>query len=224
MTDLSDTIIPKSDQLNADDLLAGPHTIKITSVTIKKSGDQPVAIHFEGDNGRAYKPCKSMRRLLFNTWKIKRDNQWTLWPVDMVGKQLTVFNDPNVKWAGQSVGGIRISHVSHIDKEKSILLTVSRGQRKTYTVKPLQVEASIDIDALKIEGEQAAQRGMTTLGAFWQRLPKQAKTKLEDIKNDEWKITAVNADKENQPGTSLDTAGNAGEDSPSSPANKSGAI
>ena len=61
--DLSQTIIPKSDQLNADDLIAGPRTIRITAVSTGNA-EQPVVINYEGDNGRPYKPSKSMRRIL----------------------------------------------------------------------------------------------------------------------------------------------------------------
>ena len=59
MSDMTDTIIPKSDQLNADQLLAGPITITVTEVTIA-AGEQPVTIHYANENGRPYKPGKSM--------------------------------------------------------------------------------------------------------------------------------------------------------------------
>ena len=51
MTDISGTIAPKSDQMNADDLIAGPRTITVTKVLLCGEPDQPVAIHFEGDQG-----------------------------------------------------------------------------------------------------------------------------------------------------------------------------
>ena len=41
----------KSEQLNADDLIAGPRTITVTSVKLVAE-DQPVAIHFAGDEGK----------------------------------------------------------------------------------------------------------------------------------------------------------------------------
>ena len=65
--DISKTIAPKSEQLNADDLIAGPRTITVTSVSFVAE-DQPVAIHFAGDEGKPYKPCKSMRRVLVRAW------------------------------------------------------------------------------------------------------------------------------------------------------------
>ena len=33
--DMREAIVPKSDQLNADDLIAGPMTVKVTGVAIK---------------------------------------------------------------------------------------------------------------------------------------------------------------------------------------------
>jgi hypothetical protein len=65
---LAETIIPKSDQLNADDLITGTITVKITAVKGSNEPQQPVSIHYEGDNGKPYKPCKSMRRILVSAW------------------------------------------------------------------------------------------------------------------------------------------------------------
>ncbi len=54
---LMNAIKPKSDQLNADDLLTGPRTITITEVVNRETPDQPVWIRYEGDGGKPYKPC-----------------------------------------------------------------------------------------------------------------------------------------------------------------------
>jgi len=51
MNDMASVIIPKSDQINADDLIAGPITITITGVSIRPGQEQPISISFEGDNG-----------------------------------------------------------------------------------------------------------------------------------------------------------------------------
>jgi hypothetical protein len=125
MLDLSKTIEAKSDQLNADDLIGGPKTLKITAVK-KVSGDQPVAIHYEGDNGKPYKPCKSMLRVLMAAWGINGEAY--------VGRSMTVFNDTSVKWAGQEVGGIRISHLSDMPGQMKMALTATRGKKVQYVV------------------------------------------------------------------------------------------
>jgi hypothetical protein len=129
LTDLSPTIVAKSDQLNADDLLGGPITIKIRRVA-KADSDQPIAIFYEGDEGKPYLPCKSMRRVLVHVWGAKGESY--------VGKELTLFRDPKVKFGGIEVGGIRISHMTGITRETSMALTATRGSKKLYTVKPLK--------------------------------------------------------------------------------------
>ena len=65
---MASAIIPKSDQLNSDDLISGPITITITGVSIRGGQEQPVAISYAGDNGKPYKPCKSMSRCLVFAW------------------------------------------------------------------------------------------------------------------------------------------------------------
>lgn len=123
---LRDTIIPKSDQLNADDLIAGPITVRITSV---KRGDseQPICIGLDGQ--RPYKPCKSMRRVLISAWG-DDGAQW-------VGRSMTLYQDPEVKFGGVKVGGIRISHLSDIKSDMSMSLTATRGKRAQYVVSKL---------------------------------------------------------------------------------------
>ena len=62
--DISRTIEPKSDQINADDLIGGPRTVTITDIT-KGTPEQPVnVVTAEYGPGRPYKPSKSMRREL----------------------------------------------------------------------------------------------------------------------------------------------------------------
>ncbi len=57
-----------------------------------------------------------------------------------VGKSLTLYRDPDVKWGGMAVGGIRISHMSNMKASTPIMLTVTRGKKAPYTVKPLALE------------------------------------------------------------------------------------
>jgi hypothetical protein len=129
MTDLSTTIDPKSDQLNSDDLIAGPRTITVTRVTGSSDEKQPVSIFFEGDKGKPYKPCKSMRRVLVQLWG-KDGGTYT-------GKSMTLFRDPQVEYGGVALGGIRISHLSHIDSDVQLMLTTKRGKRDSYSVRRL---------------------------------------------------------------------------------------
>lgn len=131
MNDMSAVITPKSDQKNADDFLAGPMTIKITEVRITPGTEQPVSIHFAGDEGKPWKCCKSMSRVLVFAWGPDARKY--------IGRSVTLYRDPSVKWAGMEVGGIRISHMSDIDAPITMALTATKGSRKPYTVRVLEV-------------------------------------------------------------------------------------
>lgn len=131
MNDMSSVIVPKSDQINADDLIGGSMTITIREVQIKGGQEQPVSMYFNGSD-KAYRPCKSMSRVLVAAWGPDANKY--------IGRSITLYRDPTVKWGGMDVGGIRISHLTHIDNAMTMALTATKGSRKPYTVKPL-VEA-----------------------------------------------------------------------------------
>ena len=128
--DMAKFIVPRSDQLNSDDLLVEPRTVRITRVTGTGNTDQPVAVHFEGDAGKPYKPCRSMRRVLVAAWGADASQY--------AGRSMTLYRDPKVVYGGMEVGGIRISHLSHIDKPLALALTVTRSKRAPYRVLPLE--------------------------------------------------------------------------------------
>ena len=141
MNELDMFIEAKSDQLNADDLLGGPRTVKITNVSANEgNNEQPINISFEGDDGRPYRPCKSMRRVMVQLWGP--------YASEYVGRSMTLYRDPTVTWAGMAVGGIRISQMSHIDKEVTLVLAASKKSRKPYVVKPLPKQQKADDDFL----------------------------------------------------------------------------
>lgn len=125
--DLSQTIAAKSDQLNADDLLGGPITVRVTRVVGMNDKEQPIAVHYDGDNGKPYKPGKSMRRVLVNFWG--KDGE------GYVGRWLVLYRDPEVAFGGIKVGGIRIGAMSDIDGDDSMALAVTRGAKRRYDVK-----------------------------------------------------------------------------------------
>lgn len=127
--DISTTIAPKSDQLNADDLIGGPVTVTITGVS-RGDTDQPVNIATaEFGDGRPFKPCKSMRRVMVAAWGPDSSAY--------AGRRMTLYREAAVKFGGQEVGGIRISHMSHIDRKLTLALTMTRGKRAPFIVEPL---------------------------------------------------------------------------------------
>lgn len=129
MLDIAATTQPKSDQQNFDDYVGGPKTVTVAECKVFDRPEQPVELHLVEFPGRPYKPSKSMRRVLLNCW----GND----PSVYSGRSLTLYGDPTVKFGGKEVGGIKISHMSHINGRQSFPLSVSRGQRETYTVEPL---------------------------------------------------------------------------------------
>lgn len=134
MIDISQTVAPKRDQLNADDLIVGPRTIRVTRVSKMSEPDLPIAIYFEGGGGKPYKPGKSMRRVLL----------W-IWGADgsaYAGRRMTLFRDDGVQFGSVAVGGIRISHMSGITSAVTMALTATKARRVPYTVKPLGEERS----------------------------------------------------------------------------------
>lgn len=129
--DMTETISPRSDQQNFDDYSTGPRTVTITEVR-RGSSEQPIEIHLAEYPDRPYKPSKSMRRVLVYAWGADASAYH--------GRRLRLYGDPDVKFGGQTTGGIKISHLSHIDKRLTIALTETRGKRKPHTVDPLKDE------------------------------------------------------------------------------------
>lgn len=168
MTDLRQTIAPKSDQLNADDLIGQPKTIKVTRVSLLATPEQPIAINYEGDNGKPYKPCKSMRRVLVMVWGDDGNK--------FAGRSMTLYRDDKVMFGGVATGGIRISHMSHIDQAVTMALTATRSNRKPFTVQPLAVAADETPDPevlARAVADATAAAALSTremLDAVWKRL------------------------------------------------------
>lgn len=161
--DMSQFIAARSDQLNADDLLNAPRTITITKVTAAPdSAEQPVSIHYEGGEGRPFKPCKTVRRILVGVWG-KDASQY-------VGRSMTLYRDPTVSFGGMQVGGIRVSHMSHIEGDKTVALLVTRGRKAPFKVKPL-----VNAPQPQSQGDPAEKWTNTYIGKL------QAATTLDEI-------------------------------------------
>ena len=164
MNTMADVTQPKSDQINADDLISGPMTVTITAVKIKAGEDQPIAMSLSGTQ-KVYRPSKSMARVFMAAWGADANVY--------VGRSLTLYRDPKVKWGGLEVGGIRISHMTDIDKDMVMMLTQTRAQRAPHKVKPLRVEQQtetppqIDTEAAQAAARAAAGQGKAAFTAWW---------------------------------------------------------
>lgn len=126
--DMTATIAPKSDQLNADDLISGPVTVTIQEV-VQGNAEQPVDVRLIEYPGRAYRPSKSMRRVMVSAWGPEA--------AAYAGRRITLYRNPDITFGRDKVGGIEISHLSHLEKPLTIALTATRGKRKNFTVTPL---------------------------------------------------------------------------------------
>ena len=168
--DMSTTIAPKSDQLNSDDLISGPRTITVTRVSGNDNADQPVNISFQGDNNKPFRPCKSMRRVLVHCWGPDATKY--------VGRSMTIYRDPKVTFGGMQVGGIRISHMSHIDKPQTMALTATRAKRAPFKVEVLKgmdaqpTDEPKPADPAHLEAARAAAaEGTDAFRAWWTANP-----------------------------------------------------
>ena len=158
--DIRDSIVPNSEQLNAEDLLTGPIVVKITRISTGPK-DQPVFVHLEGYT-RTFRPCKTCRRILSKLWTEDSDN-W-------IGKQLKLYCDPTVVWGGKTVGGVRISHLSDIDGPTTLKLTKTRTAKVDITILPLETitpdeQAYIDDAKANIAEAQSA-ADLQSIGAI----------------------------------------------------------
>lgn len=131
--DISHTLAPTSDQLDAVDLLGGPRTFVIERVD-EGSAEQPVNIHLVGFS-RPWRPGKSMRRVLAACWGTDGSV--------FAGRKVRLYCDPTVTFGKERTGGTRISHLSHIDRLIEVPLLISRGKSQIYRVEPLADEPSV---------------------------------------------------------------------------------
>lgn len=139
--DLTQAIVARSDQLNADDLISGPRTFTITEVR-RGDAEQPVSIVLaEYPSSRPFKPSKTVVRIFAYAWGKETDD----WPEN---PRVTLYRDATVKWAGQEIGGIRVSHLSHIENhpdlkggQLKVALAESKGKKSLHVVASLPADA-----------------------------------------------------------------------------------
>ncbi len=135
MLDLSGTIKAKSDQLNADDFISGDKLVQVEGVTLTKDPQQPVQIYYYGCEGKPFKPCLTVRRILIKLWGVD-GSQWD-------NKWMNLYVDQTVSFGKQkNIGGIRVNAVSHIPSAATISLSIRRGVKQHFVVQPIQLESN----------------------------------------------------------------------------------
>lgn len=156
--DITEALAPTSDQLDAIELVA-PRTFTIDTGSRlgQRDGKKVAEIRLVGFP-RVWRPSKGMLDVLAACWGVD-GKQW-------VGRSVTLYNDPDVMFGKEKVGGIRISHLSHIDGPRTVKIrgTGGAGRKRDWRVEPLtdaprpaapteptadEVATSTDIDALR---------------------------------------------------------------------------
>ncbi|WP_333571346.1 hypothetical protein [Sphingomonas sp.] len=177
MNDMSAVIVAKSDQWNADDFAAGPRTFTIEDVAIRPGTEQPVQIKLAGSD-KFFRPCKTVSRVLVAAWGADANTYR--------GRSLTLYTDPGVTWGGMKVGGIRVSHMSDLERPLVIALQEKKGSRKMTTVQPLKEaprpQPAEDRAAKWAAGFVSAVENAADLEAL-DALKVQHKGKLDDLTN-----------------------------------------
>lgn len=131
MVDISKTLISKSDQFNAVDLVGKTLLLTISKVNANVDAkDQPVSIFFEGQS-KCYRPSKGMRAIISEKWTPETD----LW----IGKTIELYHEPKVIYAGAECGGIRIQGMSHIENDFKKRVVESKVLQINYKVRKIDL-------------------------------------------------------------------------------------
>jgi hypothetical protein len=112
-----------------------------------------------------------MRRVIAALWGSDSAG-WT-------GRSVTLYCDKTVQFGGQTVGGIRISHMSHIDGVQKASIIPTRGKSALWTVQPLA-----DAHAVPTEADVQASTDTETLRSWWQHAHLQSaiKARVDELK------------------------------------------
>jgi hypothetical protein len=123
----------KSDRLNYENFIMGAKEFTISKLAKKTDqGKARLLIYFEGHEATPYWPSLGMIKCLSSP------EGWGDAPfADWIGRRMTLFGEPTVVYAGKEIGGIQISHISHIKGEYSTKITLRRGMRIDFTIEPL---------------------------------------------------------------------------------------
>jgi hypothetical protein len=163
MTDhdgFAESLEAKSDQINAADLMGTTVTIKIAGLKVQSKEQQKWTFRLDG-NEKFFRPSKGMCRLIAKIWGD---------PKTYAGQSMTLYREDDALYAGQAVGGIRISHMTGISAPVEVSIPISRTKSRAYTVRPLTVEspaAPVRDAAVEAAALAAAAQGVASFTAWW---------------------------------------------------------
>ena len=177
--DITEALAPKSDQLDAVELVS-PRTFTIgtgSNVGRRDDDGQPVVNIRLVEFPRVWRPSKGMLDAIVAVWGTDA-KEW-------VGRQVTLYNDRDVTFGKDKVGGIRISHMSGIDKPTTVQIRGrGRGARKLpWRIEPIATQPE------PTEVEVAACTDLDTLRDMHRRSGDERRTQIlarvEEIKNEQ---------------------------------------
>ena len=143
--DITEALAPKSDQLDAIELVhPRTFTIDAGSRLGRRDDDGQAVVEVRlVDFPRVWRPSKGMLDVIVAVWGTNA-KEWA-------GHQVTLYNDTEVTFGKDKVGGIRISHMSGIDKTTTVQIRGrGRGARKLpWRIEPIAApKAQVDLRAL----------------------------------------------------------------------------
>lgn len=151
------TAEPRSDQWNADDFHGGSRTFTVADVR-PGTAEQKYDIALEGEE-RVWRPPLTVLRILIAAW----GDEAAVWK----GRRATLYRDDSIRFGRETLGGIRVSHLSHLEKPLEVRVADKRGSRKDHVIQPLierdfLAELALtngDLDAISALGKSATQAG-----------------------------------------------------------------
>jgi len=176
---LMQALAPKSDQLNADDLIVANKVIKFTKVLVNlQSEAQKVIVHYENDQGKPWKPSKSMGRVLaeilgadFAAWE---------------GQQIELFKNKEITFGKEKCGGIQIAAMGALKNAVTVMITTKRAVKSKITILPLLVapeqskKSNPALREIATALQKASALGVAALNAEAALIPEQFRSEMID--------------------------------------------
>jgi hypothetical protein len=164
--DVTKAMEPKSDQLNADDFLTGARDVRIASVDVDNTRDKKVWIYIEGETKKPWKPSVTYLRVIYVIWGTPNAALW-------IGRELTLYRDPEIHFGPEKVGGIAISNMDGIERPTAVSVTKTRGKKQTIIIKPFisKDAPKIDVEAVQADALAAASKGKDAFTKWWRENP-----------------------------------------------------
>ena len=173
------TAEPRSDQWNSDDFIGSSRTFTIAGVKEGRAEAKYDIDLVEGE-GRCWRPPLTILRLLIAVW----GDEASVW----IGRRVTLYCDPSIRFGPDQVGGIRVSHMSALPGGKSLTvkITSARGRKSPHTVEPL-TEPTPTAAQMNVPTPEtvAACTDTAELGAMWKAHPQmraQIEARVAEIK------------------------------------------